>query len=58
MLMEIPPEENCFNKFYHECPILQAEKVTKQARLYITNLVQIVLKDACCLSGMNCPEEM
>jgi len=47
-----------FNKFYHECPILQAEENTKQARLYITNLVQLVLKDACCLLGMECPEEM
>ena len=47
-----------FNKFYHECPILQAEENTKQTRLYITNLVQLVLKDACCLLGMECPEEM
>lgn len=47
-----------FNKFYHECPILQAEKNTKQARLHITNLVQFVLKDACGLLGMKCPEEM
>lgn len=47
-----------FNKFYHECPILQAEEETKQARLFITNLVQLVLKDACSLLGMECPEEM
>lgn len=47
-----------FNKFYHECPILQAGEETKQARLYITNLVQMVLKDACGLLGMECPEEM
>lgn len=47
-----------FNKFYHECPILQAEKATKQARLFVTNLVQLVLKDACGLLGMKCPEEM
>lgn len=47
-----------FNKFYHECPILHAEEGTKQARLYITNLVQMVLKDACGLLGMECPEEM
>ena len=47
-----------FNKFYHECPILQAEEETKQARLYVTNLVQMVLKDACGLLGMECPEEM
>lgn len=47
-----------FNKFYHECPILQAEEETKKARLFITNLVQLVLKDACGLLGMECPEEM
>ena len=47
-----------FNKFYHECPILQAEEDIKQARLCITNLVMLVLKDACCLLGMECPEEM
>ena len=47
-----------FNKFYHECPILQAEEKTKQARLSVTNFVQQVLKDACGLLGMECPEEM
>lgn len=47
-----------FNRFYHECPILQAAEGTKQARLYVTNLVQMVLKDACGLLGMQCPEEM
>ncbi len=47
-----------FNKFYHECPILQADEDTKQTRLFLTNLVQLVLKDSCCLLGMKCPEEM
>ncbi len=47
-----------FNKFYHECPILQAEADTKTARLYVVNLVQLVIKDACSLLGMQCPEEM
>lgn len=47
-----------FNKFYHECPILQSAEGTKQARLYVTNLVQQVLRDACGLLGMQCPEEM
>lgn len=47
-----------FNRFYHECPILQAAESTKQARLAITDLVQLVLKDACSLLGMACPEEM
>ncbi len=47
-----------FNKFYQECPILHAPEETKQARLYIVNLVQLVLKDACGLLGIECPEEM
>ncbi len=47
-----------FNKFYHECPILQADEATKQARLAVTDAVQTVLKDACGLLGMECPEEM
>ncbi len=47
-----------FNKFYHECDILHAPEGTKQARLYIVNLVQLVLKDACSLLGIKCPEEM
>ncbi len=47
-----------FNKFYHECPILQVSEQTKQARLQLVNLVQLVLKDACSLLGIDCPEEM
>lgn len=47
-----------FNKFYHECPILQADEEVRKARLYLTNQVQMVLKDACGLLGMECPEEM
>lgn len=38
--------------------ILHAPKGTKQARIYIVNLVQSVLKNACGLLGMECPEEM
>lgn len=47
-----------FNKFYHECPILHAEKETKMARLLVVDLVQKILKDACSLLGMQCPEAM
>lgn len=47
-----------FNKFYHECPILQAEEKVKQTRICLVNFVQLVLKDACGLLGMECPEEM
>ena len=48
-----------FNKFYHECPILWEEKENvKLARLQVVDLVQKVIKDACELLGMQCPEEM
>ena len=47
-----------FNKFYHECSILQAEEQEKKARLLLTDCVQKVLCDACGLLGMECPEEM
>ena len=47
-----------FNKFYHECPILNASEEEKQARLALVDAVQKVLKDACGLLGMECPEEM
>ncbi len=47
-----------FNKFYHDCPILQATKVVKQARLLLVDLTQQVLADACGLLGIECPEEM
>ena len=47
-----------FNKFYHECPILSAGEEEKQARLILADAVQKVLKDACSLLGMECPEEM
>ena len=49
---------SAFNKFYHECPILTASKEEKQARLVLTDAVQKVLKNACSLLGMECPEEM
>lgn len=47
-----------FNRFYHECPILQAEEKTKQARLILVDLAQRMILDACSLLGMSCPEEM
>jgi len=47
-----------FNRFYHECPILQAEEKTKQARLILVDLAQKMILDACSLLGMSCPEEM
>lgn len=47
-----------FNKFYHDCTILQAEEKAKKARLVLTNLVQKILCESCGLLGMECPEEM
>ena len=47
-----------FNKFYHDCTILQAEENEKKARLMLTDMVQKILCEACGLLGMECPEEM
>lgn len=47
-----------FNKFYHECPILQAEENIKQSRLVLVDLAQSMILDACSLLGLSCPEEM
>lgn len=47
-----------FNKFYHDCTILQAEEKAKKARLLLTDLVQKILYEACGLLGMECPQEM
>jgi len=49
---------SAFNKFYHDCSILQAEETIKKARILLVDLVQQVLKDACKLLGMRCPEAM
>lgn len=47
-----------FNRFYHECPILQAKDPKRRARLLLTELTSQVLCDGCGLLGMKCPEEM
>ena len=47
-----------FNKFYHDCNILQAKEKEKKARLILTDWVQKILYEACGLLGMECPEEM
>lgn len=47
-----------FNKFYHDCSILQADPKVREARLALVDLTQNVLRDACGLLGMECPEEM
>ncbi len=48
-----------FNRFYHDRPILREENENaKEARLLLVGIVQSVIKDACELLGMKCPEEM
>lgn len=47
-----------FNKFYHECPILKAEEEEKQAKLYLVDVTQDIIKECCELLGIKCPEEM
>lgn len=47
-----------FNRFYHDCTILQADEKEKRARLLLTDFVQNILREACGLLGMECPDEM
>lgn len=48
-----------FNKFYHEDPILSAEdEETRKARLYLTKVVQYLLKTGLGLIGVSAPEKM
>lgn len=47
-----------FNRFYHDCTILQADEKEKRACLLLTDFVQNILREACGLLGMECPDEM
>ncbi len=47
-----------FNRFYHDRTILQADEKEKRARLLLTDFVQNILREACELLGMECPDEM
>lgn len=47
-----------FNRFYHDCPILQAPEMVKEARLKLVKITCNVIADVCGLLGMKCPEEM
>ena len=48
-----------FNQYYQECPILREEKESvRNARLFVVDMAQRILKDACGLLGVKCPEEM
>lgn len=49
---------SAFNKFYHDCPILQAEEPIKEIRLKIVFVTQMILEDGMSLLGIECPEEM
>ena len=49
---------SAFNRFYHECPVLHATEQEKKARILLIDMIQMVIKDACTLLGMECPEEM
>lgn len=49
---------SAFNRFYHECSVLHATEKEKKARMLLVNMTQMVIKDACMLLGMECPEEM
>ncbi len=49
---------SAFNRFYHECSVLHATDKEKKARIFLVDIVQRVIRDACTLLGMKCPEEM
>ena len=49
---------SAFNRFYHECPILNSIKEERNARILLVDIVQKVIQDACDLLGIECPEEM
>lgn len=47
-----------FNKFYHECSIINADDEVKNSRLILTYITQKIISDAMNLLGIKCPEEM
>ena len=47
-----------FNEFYHECPVLKAEKKVMESRLVLILCVKQVIKNALDLLGIQSPEEM
>lgn len=49
---------SAFNKFYHECNVMNAEVELREARLILVHLTQKIIKDAMGLLGIECPEEM
>ncbi len=49
---------SAFNKFYHNCPILNAGEEVKNARLVLVDLTQQTIKASMELLGIQCPEVM
>lgn len=47
-----------FNEFYHDCPVLKADKRVMESRLLLIFCVRQVLKNALDLLGIQAPEEM
>ena len=47
-----------FNEFYQFVPVLKADKQTKAARLALVKAVQITLRNALNLLGIDAPERM
>lgn len=47
-----------FNEFYHECPVLKAEKGIKNARLALVDAARQVLKNGLYLLGIEAPGKM
>lgn len=47
-----------FNRFYHENSILNAPEGVREGRLYLTKVVEDVLKTALYLIGLRAPEKM
>ncbi|NLZ92990.1 MAG: arginine--tRNA ligase [Firmicutes bacterium] len=47
-----------FNSFYHQCPVLQAEEASRNARLALIDAVRQVLVNGLYLLGISAPEEM
>ncbi|MEW5919559.1 MAG: arginine--tRNA ligase [Bacillota bacterium] len=47
-----------FNKFYHNCPVLTAEKELREGRLMLVAAVRIVLRNGLALLGIEAPQEM
>lgn len=47
-----------FSEFYHQCPVLQAEKEVRESRLALLNATRIVIENGLSLLGIDAPEEM